>query len=173
MLETEFSNFLESIGLSETKFDISFSNIGEIELSGLDENQKKQVESYLLEHKDNFRNVYLQNAKAIAGMTDEEYRIAGYNEMCNRFLTRVSNGEISVDDLSIEQKTIGYYTSKDWIVGLPLEIEEAVNQADSTSLYFEYKEMMQSILAYKQTHGNIPQYRVYFQWDKTLTFGMN
>ena len=98
-------------------------------------------------------------------MTDQEYRIAGYMEECNRFLSNASGEKVSVDDLSIECKVTGWYINSENIVGLPLVIASALNSADSTDKYYDYKQMIHSILNYKQQNGEIPQYHMDFKWS--------
>lgn len=164
-LEQEFSAYLESIGLSDKEFSIHLETEGKAEVSGLDETQKEQVESYIESHLEQFKNVYLTASKECAEMTDQEYRIAGYVEECNRFLSNASDGKVSVNDLSIERKVTGWYINSENIVGLPSVIASALNSADSTDKYYDYKQMIYSILNYKQEHGEIPQYHMKFNWS--------
>lgn len=98
-------------------------------------------------------------------MTDKEYRIAGYVDECNRFLSNVSGGKISVEGLSIERKVTGWYINSENIVGLSSVIASALNSADSTDKYYDYKLMIHSILNYKQEHGEMPQYHMDFNWS--------
>ena len=98
-------------------------------------------------------------------MTDQEYRIAGYVEECNRFLSNVSGGKVSVDDLSMECKVTGWYINSENIVGLPSVIASSLNSADSTDKYYDYKQMIHSIMNYKKEHGEIPQYHMDFKWS--------
>ena len=93
------------------------------------------------------------------------YRIAGYVEECNRFLSNASGGKVSVEDLSIERRVTGWYINSENIVGLPSVIASSLNYADSTDKYYDYKQMIHSILKYKQEHGEIPQYHMNFKWS--------
>ena len=164
-LEQEFSAYLESLGLSDKEFSIHLETGGKAEVSGLDEAQKEQVENYIESHWEQFKNVYLTSSDECTEMTDQEYRIAGYMEECNRFLSNASGGKVSVDDLSIERKVTGWYINSENIVGLPLVIASALNSADSTDKYYDYKQMIHSILNYKQQNGEIPQYHMDFKWS--------
>ena len=98
-------------------------------------------------------------------MTDQEYRIAGYVEECNRFLSNASGGKVTVDDLSVERKVTGWYTNSEKIMGLPSAIASAINGADSMDKYYDYKQMIYSILSYKQENREIPQYHMDFIWS--------
>ena len=164
-LEQEFSSYLESIGLSGKEFSIHLETGGKAVVSGLDEAQNKQVENYVEEHWEQFKNVYLTTSEECAEMTNQEYRIAGYVEECNRFLSNVSGGKVTVDDLSVERKVTGWYINSENIVGLPSVIASSLNSADSTDKYYDYKQMIHSILNYKQEHGEIPQYHMDFKWS--------
>lgn len=146
-------------------FSIHLETGGKAEVSGLDEAQKEQVENYIESHWEQFKNVYLTSSDECTEMTDQEYRIAGYMEECNRFLSNASGGKVSVDDLSIERKVTGWYINSENIVGLPLVIASALNSADSTDKYYDYKQMIHSILNYKQQNGEIPQYHMDFKWS--------
>lgn len=163
-LEQGFSEYLASVGLSGKAFEFTINSSGEVEVRGLEDEQKKLVQNYVKEHQNTFKNIYLQTSEETTGMTDEQYRIAGYVDECNRFLGKLSDGKITVDDLSLEQKKEGYYTTGNWIAGLPSEVEQAVNHADSAGQYFEYKEMLNSILEYKRLHGTVPQYHVRYRF---------
>ena len=164
-LEQEFSSYLESIGLSGKEFSIHLETGGKAVVSGLDETQKEQVEDYIEEHWEQFMNVYLSTSNECAEMTDQEYRIAGYVEECNRFLSNASGGKVSVDDLSMERKVTGWYINSKNIVGLPSVIASSLNSADSTDKYYDYKQMIYSILSYKQENRDIPQYHMDFIWS--------
>ena len=164
-LEQEFSSYLESIGLSGKEFSIHLETGGKAVVRGLDETQNKQVENYVEEHWEQFKNIYLTTSKECAEMTDQEYRIAGYVEECNRFLSNVSGGKVTVDDLSVERKVTGWYINSEKIMGLPFAIASAINSADSMDKYYDYKQMLHSILNYKQEHGEIPQYHMDFKWS--------
>lgn len=164
-LEQEFSSYLESIGLSEKEFSIHLKTGGKVAVSGLDETQNKQVENYVEAHWEQFKNVYLTTSEECAEMTDQEYRIAGYVEECNRLLSNVSGGKVTVDDLSVERKVTGWYINSEKIMGLPSAIASAINNADSMDKYYDYKRMLHSILNYKQEHGEIPQYHMDFKWS--------
>lgn len=164
-LEQEFSSYLESIGLSGKEFSIHLETGGKAVVSGLDEAQNKQVENYVEEHWEQFKNVYLTTSEECAEMTNQEYRIAGYVEECNRFLSNVSGGKVTVDDLSVERKVTGWYINSEKIMGLPSAIASAINSADSMDKYYDYKQMLHSILNYKQEHGEIPQYHMDFNWS--------
>lgn len=164
-LEQDFSAYLESVGLSGKEFSIHLETGGKAVVSGLDEAQKEQVEDYIEAHWKQFKNIYLTTSKECAEMTDQEYRIAGHVEECNRFLSNVSGGKVSVEDLSMECKVTGWYINSENIVGLPSVIASSLNSADSTDKYYDYKQMIRSILNYKQEHGEIPQYHMDFNWS--------
>ncbi len=134
-------------------------------VSGLDEAQKEQVEDYIEALWKQFKNIYLTTSKECAEMTDQEYRIAGYVEECNRFLSNASGGKVSVDDLSMERKVTGWYINSENIVGLPSVIASSLNGADSTDKYYDYKQMIHTIMNYKHEHGEIPQYHMDFKWS--------
>lgn len=157
-LEQEFADYLESIGLSGKQFEIRLATAGKVEVSGLDEKQQKQVESYIESHWNRFKNVYLATSKETAEMTDREYRIAGYVEECNRW-------NISVEDLSIQEIQTGQYSFREEIVGLPSRVALLINNADSTSRYYDFKQMLHDILGYQKVHGEIPQYHMNFSWN--------
>ena len=109
--------------------------------------------------------MYLTTSEECAEMTDQEYRIAGYVEECNRFLANTFGGKVTVDDLFVEHKVTGWYINSEKIIGFPSVIESSINGADSTDRYYDYKQMIHSILNYKQEHGEIPQYHMIFQWN--------
>lgn len=164
-LEQDFSAYLESVGLSGKEFSIHLETGGKVVVSGLDEAQKEQVEDYIEVHWEKFKNIYLTTSNECAEMTDQEYRIAGYVEECNRFLSNVLGGKVSVDDLSMERKVTGWYINSENIVGLPSVIASTLNSADSTDKYYDYKQMIYSILSYKQENREIPQYHMDFKWS--------
>ena len=164
-MEQDFSAYLESVGLSGKEFSIHLETGGKAVVNGLDEAQKEQVEDYIEAHWEQFKNIYLTTSNECAEMTDQEYRIAGYVAECNRFLSNASGGKVSVEDLSMERKVTGWYISSENIVGLPSVIASSLNSADSTDKYYDYKQMIHSILNYKQEHGEIPQYHMNFQWS--------
>ena len=164
-VEQDFSDYLDSVGLSGKTFQFAITASGEVEISGLAEEQEKLVRDYLEEHQKVFKSIYLQTSEETTNMTDEQYRLAGYVEECNRFLAKISEGQITVDDLSLEQKTEGYYTAGNWIAGLPSSVEQDVNHANSAGQYYEYKEMLNSILEYKRLNGEVPQYHVSYAWN--------
>ena len=123
------------------------------------------MEDYIKAHWEQFKNIYLTTSNECAEMTAQEYRIAGYVEECNRFLSNVSGGKVSVDDLSMERKVTGWYINSENIAGLPSVIASSLNSADNMDKYYDYKQMIHSILNYKQEHGKIPQYHMDFQWN--------
>ena len=164
-VEQEFSVYLESIGLSDNAFFVHLETGGKAVVSGLDEMQNKQVEEYVEAHWEQFKNVYLTTSEECAEMTDQEYRIAGYVEECNRFLTKASGGNVTVDELSMERKVNGWYINSERIVGLPSGVASAINSAENTDKYYDYKQMICSILNYKQEYREIPQYHMDFQWS--------
>lgn len=164
-LEQEFVAYLESVGLSGKEFFIHLETDGKAVVNGLDEAQKEQVEYYIEAHWEKFKNIYLTTSNECAEMTDQEYRIAGYVEECNRFLSNASGGKVSVEDLSMERKVTGWYINSENIVGLPSVIASALNSADSTDKYYDYKQMIHSILSYKQENREIPQYHMDFKWS--------
>ena len=164
-LEQDFSAYLESVELSGKEFSIHLETGGKAVVSGLDEAQKEQVEDYIKAHWEQFKNIYLTTSNECAEMTAQEYRIAGYAEECNRFLSNVSGGKVSVDDLSMERKVTGWYINSENIAGLPSVIASSLNSADNMDKYYDYKQMIHSILNYKQEHGKIPQYHMDFQWN--------
>lgn len=164
-LEQEFSDYLESLGLSNQSFQIHLTAMGKVEVSGLDEERREQVEHYMEEHWGSFKNVYLTNSEETAAMTNQQYRIAGYAEECNRFLSNASGGRISVEDLTIQEKQTGQYSVSEKIAGLPAEVAQLINDADSTSPLYDYKQMLYSILEYRKVHGEIPQYHMDFKWN--------
>jgi hypothetical protein len=89
---------------------------------------------------------------------DEEYRLAGYVEELDRFLNKVSNGNVTVDDLEITSGTGA--SSSNFISGLPENIADLVNHADAVSKYYDYKQMIYDVLAYKKENGTIPRYQI-------------
>ena len=123
------------------------------------------MEDYIEAHWKQFKNIYLTTSNECAEMTNQEYRIAGYVEECNRFLSNASGGKVSVEDLSMERKVTGWYINSENIVGLPSVIASSLNSADSTDKYYDYKQMIHSIMNYKQEHGEIPQYHMDFKWS--------
>lgn len=164
-LEQDFSAYLESVELSGKEFSIHLETNGKAVVSGLDEVKKVQVKDYIKAHWEQFKNIYLTTSNECAEMTAQEYRIAGYVEECNRFLSNVSGGKVSVDDLLMERKVIGWYINSENIAGLPSVIASSLNSADNMDKYYDYKQMIHSILNYKQEYGEIPQYHMDFQWN--------
>ena len=164
-LEQEFSSYLETIGVLGKEFSIHLETGEEAVVGGLDAVQNEQVENYIEVHWEQFKNVYLAASKECAEMTNQEYRIAGYVEECNQFLANVSGGKVTVDNLSLERKVAGWYINHENIVGLPPAIANALNSAESTDKYYDYKQMLHNILNYKQEHGEIPQYHMNFNWS--------
>lgn len=88
----------------------------------------------------------------------EEYRLAGYVEELDRFLNKVSNGNVTVDDLEITSGTGA--SSSNFISGLPENIADLVNHAVAVSKYYYYKQMIYDVLAYKKENGTIPRYQI-------------
>ena len=70
-----------------------------------------------------------------------------------------------VDNLSLERKVAGWYINHENIVGLSPVIANALNSAESTDKYYDYKQMLHNILNYKQEHSEIPQYHMHFQFN--------
>lgn len=164
-LEQEFSDFLESEGLSDKQFTIHLTSDGKAEVSGLGGEQQKAVEDFVIAHWDTFKNVYLTTSGEAVEMTDGQYRIAGYVEECNRFLAGASDGKASVEDLWIEEKLTGKYQVSTEIKGLPSKMADLINSAESTGRFYEYQQMLYGILEYKKVYGEIPQFYMDFSWD--------
>lgn len=164
-LEQEFSDFLKSIKLSDTSFEFHLTASGDVEINGLEGKQQEEVEEYIKARFHVFKNVYLSTSDETSKMTDREYQIAGYVEECSRFLKKVSGGKVSVDDLSIKREMLGQHMYKEEIAGLPEIIARSVNHAESTDPYYDYKQMMYSILEYGKIHGDIPKYHIKFNWN--------
>ena len=162
--QKEFSEFLESMGLSGKSFEIYLPPYGNVRISGLEGEEKKAVEDYIADHRESFRNIYLETSKETEAMTDYQYRLAGYVEECNRFLGNVSGGKVSVEDLSIKRNQTGIIVNEE-IAGLPYPVASQINGADSVSRFFDYKQMMYEILQYRETHGEIPQYHMNLEWN--------
>lgn len=163
-LEQEFSEFLESLGLSDKSFEIYLPPFGDAEVNGLLGEEKKAVEDYITANRESFQNVYLEHSEETAVMTDYQYRIAGYVAECNRFLGKASEGKISMEDLSIKRNQTGKMVNTE-IAGLPYQVASLINGADSTSRFFDYQQMMYEILQYKETSGEMPQYHMNFVWN--------
>ena len=165
VLEQDFSAYLDTIGLLDRDFDIQLSTGGNVEITGLTDEENQLVEEYVKTHWNDFKNIYLSTSKEATEMTNQEYRIAGYVEECNRFLSNVSHGQISVEDLYIQRKQQGNLMFTEEITGLPTNVSKLINGADSTSAYYDYKEMIYDILNYKKQQGEIPRYHMNFSWD--------
>lgn len=165
--EQEFADFLKSIGFSAGEsFEIHLNNSETVEISGVDEEWQKQIEDYVTAHWDVFKNIYLSTSEETAEMTDGQYRIAGYVDECNRFLAKASGGTISVEDLTLQLKQAGKSLMiSEEITGLPGSVAQFINGADSTSAFYDYKQMLKSILEYRRLHGEIPQYHMNFVWN--------
>lgn len=55
----------------------------------------------------------------------------------------------------------GAYSSiNNSISGLPGNVTDLVNNADAASKYYDYKQMIYDVLAYKKDNGTIPRYNV-------------
>ena len=170
-VEQNFSAFLASVGLSDKRFDVHLTTDKKAEVLGLAEEENQVVAEYIKMHWDDFKNIYLSTSKEATEMTNQEYRIAGYVEECNRFLLNMSHGQISVEDLYIQRKQLGTFMFTEEIAGLPMNISKHINGADGTGVYFDYKEMLYDILGYQKQHGEIPQYHMDFSWDgKRMSF---
>lgn len=163
-LEWEFAGFLESMGLSGKSFEIYLPSFGNAVVGGLEGEGKKAVEEYITAHREIFQNVYLENAGETAAMTDYQYRLAGYVEECNRFLGKLSDGKISVEDLSIKRNQRGKVVEEE-LWGLPYKVAALINSADSTSRFWDYRQMLYDILQYREVYGEIPQYPGSFGWN--------
>lgn len=163
-VEKEFSEFLESMGLSGKSFEFYLPPYGNVQVSGLEGEEKKAVEDYITDHRESFQNIYLETSKETAAMTDYQYRLAGYVEECNGFLGKLSGGKISVDDLSIKRSRTGIIVNEG-IAGLPYQVASLINGADSASQFFDYKQMMYEILQYRETQGELPQYHMNLSWN--------
>lgn len=163
-LEEEFSEFLDSMGLSDKSFEIYLPPFGDAQVKGLYGEEKKAVEDYVTAHRESFQNVYLENSEETEAMTDYQYRIAGYVAECNRFLQNASDGRISVEDLSIKRNQTGKIVNEE-IAGLPYQVASLINKADSTGRYFDYRQMLYEILQYKEVYGEIPEYHMNFGWN--------
>lgn len=163
-LEEEFAGFLEAVGLSDKSFEIFLTPFGDAKISGLEGEEEKVIKDWVTAHRDIFKNVYLTDSEETAAMTDYQYRIAGYVEECNRFLGNASNGRISVEDLSIRRNQTGKIIHEE-IAGLPSNVAQLINGADSTSRFYDYKQMLYGILQYRGIHGEIPQYHMNFRWN--------
>lgn len=165
-LEQEFAEFLDSMELLDKSFEFYLTTSGDIEIRGLEGEWRKQVEDYVTARWNDFKNVYLSTSDETAAMTNEEYRIAGYVEECNRFLKNVSGGSVSVHELEIQRKQLGQHMYSEKIAGLPSGVASFVNNADSTTPFYDYKQMLYSILEYGKIHGEIPQYHMKFSWNR-------
>ncbi len=164
-LEQEFAVYLEANGLAGVSFTVSMKADGTTEVLGINEEDAEKIQSFVQSHAEQFKNVYLSTSEECEEMTDLEYRIAGYVEECNRFLAGASGGRITVDDLSIQIRQSGKIITNEEIAGLPSSVADSINSADSTSRFYDYKQMMLRVVKYKQEHGEIPQYHMNFTWD--------
>lgn len=163
-LEKEFSEFLESMGLSDKCFEIYLPPFGNAVVNGLYGEEKKAVEDYVTAHRESFWNMYLETSGETESMTDYQYKIAGYAAECNRFLGNASNGRISIEDLSIKRNQTGKIVNEE-IQGLPYKVASLVNKADCTERFFDYKQMLYEVLRYGEVHGEILQYHVNIGWN--------
>ncbi len=164
-LEQEFAAYLAANGLHKVDFTISVKADGAAVVHGLNGEAAEKIQSFVKSHAALFKNVYLSTSKECEEMTDLEYRIAGYAEECNQFLAGISGGRITVDDLSIQIRQTGQFSIKEDIAGLPSGVAASINGADSTSRFYDYKQMMLRILEYRQENGEIPQYHMEFAWN--------
>lgn len=73
-------------------------------------------------------------------------------------MNKVSNGNVTVDDLEITSGTGA--SSSNFISGLPENIADLVNHAVAVSKYYYYKQMIYDVLAYKKENGTIPRYQI-------------
>jgi len=170
-VEQDFSVYLDAMGLSNRQFDVHLATNKKAEVTGLSEEENQLISEYIETHWDDFKKIYLSTSKEAAEMSNQEYRIAGYVEECNRLLSNVSHGQVSVEDLYIQRKQLGTFMFTEEIAGLPMNISKLINNADSTSAYFDYKEMLYDILGYQKQHGEIPQYNIDFSWNgKMVSF---
>ena len=128
-------------------------------MTGLSDEDNEKVKK-LMEDKfmQQIKNSYLSHSQTVENMSDEEYRLAGYVEKLDRFLNKVSNGNVTVDDLEITSGTGA--SSSNFISGLPENIADLVNHADAVSKYYDYKQMIYDVLAYKKENGTIPRYQI-------------
>ena len=69
-------------------------------VTGLSDEDNEKVKKLV---KDRFmqqiKNSYLSHSQTVENMSDEEYRLSGYVEELDRFLNKVSNGNVTADDL--------------------------------------------------------------------------
>ena len=155
--QNDFRDTLQEIGISSDRtMHISISSAGEVRVTGLsdedNEKVKKLVEDRFMQQ---IKNSYLSHSQTIENMSDEEYRLTCY---VDRFLNKVSNGNVTVDDLEITSGTGA--SSSNFISGLPENIADLVNHADAVSKYYDYKQMIYDVLAYKKENGTIPRYQI-------------
>ena len=96
--------------------NIEISSAGKVKVTGLSEEENAKVQK-LVEEKyiQKIKNAYLSNSDKVADMSNEDYRVAGYVEELDRFLSKASGGNTRVDDLSIETKQGAYSTSSNYI----------------------------------------------------------
>ena len=158
--QNDFRDALQETGISlDSTMHISISSAGEVRVTGLsdedNEKVKKLVEDRFMQQ---IKNSYLSHSQTVENMSDQEYRLAGYVEELDRFLNKVSNGNVTVDDLEITSGTGA--SSSNFISGLPENIADLVNHADAVSKYYDYKQMIYDVLAYKKENGTIPRYQI-------------
>lgn len=73
-------------------------------------------------------------------------------------MNKVLNGNVTVDDLEITSGTGA--SSSNFISGLPENIADLVNHAVAVSKYYDYKQMIYDVLAYKKENGTISRYKI-------------
>lgn len=160
--QNEFNNALQEAGIpSDGTMHISISSTGEVEVTGLSNEDNEKVKK-LVEEKftQQIKNSYLNNSEKIEDMNNYEYRLAGYVEELDHFLNKASKGQVTVDDLEITSVKGIYASVNNVISGLPENVADLVNNADAVSKYYDYKQMMYEVLSYKEQNGTIPRYNV-------------
>jgi hypothetical protein len=147
------------------RIHIEISSVGEIEVTGLSEEDNKKVSSIIKEHfMHQLKNAYLNNSAKIDAMSNMEYRIAGFAEELDRFLAKVSGGNTTVDDLSIDTSKNENGVETTSITGLPSIVANLINNADAVSKYYDYQQMIYDVQSYKNSFGTIPRYDVSMDW---------
>lgn len=158
--QKDFKAALQEAGISsDSTMHISISSAGEVSVTGLSEEDSEKVKQ-LVEEKfmQQIKNSWLSQSQTIENMSDNEYRLAGYVEELDRFLNKASNGKVTVDDLEITSGEGA--SSSNYISGLPENVADLVNHADAVSKYYDYKQMIYDVLAYKKENGTIPRYQI-------------
>jgi hypothetical protein len=141
----EITQRLESAGIdiSEYSFNIQVGANGKISVGGIEDRLvKSKVETILAEFSDKLMDVYFTLDTGIQNMSEKEKYLLKAAVDVEKFLYKATNGEISLDDVKVDNGIIK---------GISPSLDSLLNQPENNLTYTNYREDILLIKIYERT----------------------